>query len=122
LIFLEQNPAISSFDLYRPAREYLKDSAKFQYITIALKAAPHAVSKKHDNNDQLVDLTGSGDITHPPCPAGNKKSKRREEKEKNIGNVTDAIRGSITAHDSNSSASAVVGAALGQFTSLIAEA
>ena len=53
LIFLEQNPSINSFDLYRPAWEFLKDSAKFQSITMALKAAPQG--KKH-MTDELVDL------------------------------------------------------------------
>jgi hypothetical protein len=121
LIFLEQNPAISSFDLYRPAWEFLKDSAKFQSITMALKAAPQG--KKHMT--ESVDLTEPHEtpaVTRASRPMGTKKSKRLEEEEKIINNVTDAIRGNFNAGDGNASAAAVVGAALGQFTNLISEA
>ena len=69
-----------------------------------------------------MDLTESGDITHPPHPIGIKKSKRQEEEGKIIGYVTVAICGSIAKGDGNNSTAAVVGAALGQFTSLISEA
>jgi hypothetical protein len=44
-IFLEKNPSTISFDLYRLAWVFLKDSAKFQSISMAPKAAPHAGSK-----------------------------------------------------------------------------
>ncbi len=69
-----------------------------------------------------MDLTESGDITHPPHPIGIKKSKRQEEEGKIIGYVTVAICGTIAKGDGNNSTAAVVGAALGQFTSLISEA
>jgi hypothetical protein len=122
LIFLEQNPALSSFDLYRPAWEFLKNSAKFQSITMALKAAPQG--KKH-MTDELVDLTEPREtpaVTHASHPMGTKKSKRREEEEKIIDSVTDAIRGSFNTDDGNGSTAAMVGAALGQFTNLISKA
>jgi len=72
-----------------------------------------------------VDLTtdkSKSAVPHLTRPIGNKKSKRREEEEKIISNVTEAIRGSITTVDDNGSTAAVVSAALGQFTSLISEA
>jgi len=89
-----------------------------------LKAAPHYSSKKPAKDD-LVDLTtdkSKSAVPHLTRPIGNKKSKRREEEEKIISNVTEAICGSITTVDGNGSTAAVVGAALGQFTSLILEA
>jgi hypothetical protein len=66
--------------LHHPAWEFLKDTAKFQSITVlALKAAPHAASKKH-MNDELVDLTkstGTPAVIHASRTMDTKKSKRR---------------------------------------------
>jgi len=89
-----------------------------------LKAAPHYSSKKPAKAD-LVDLTTDKCKSAVPDrtrPIGNKKSKRKEEEEKIISNVTEAIRGSITTVGDNGSSAAVLSAALGQFTSLISEA
>jgi len=125
LIFLEQNPSINSFDLYRPAWEYLKDSAKFQSITVALKSAPHAAERKgkSDVSKELSEsnVAPSSAVTRAARPMGQKKSKRHEEEEKIAGNVVDAIRGSMQAGEGNNSASAVLAAALGSFTTLISE-
>ena len=46
LIFLDENPNVSSFDIYRPSWEYLKDCAKFAFITKALQTNPAVCSKK----------------------------------------------------------------------------
>jgi hypothetical protein len=125
LIFLQQNPSINSFDLYHPAWEYLKDSAKFQSITVALKSAPHAAERK-GKSDVSKELSESNvaplsAVTRAARPMGQKKSKRHEEEEKIAGNVVDAIRGSMQAGEGNNSASAVLAAALGSFTTLISE-
>ena len=125
LIFLKQNPSINSFDLYRSAWEYLKDSAKFQSITMALKSTPHAAERKgkSDVSKELSesDVAPSSAVTRAARAMGQKKSKRREEEEKIAGNVVDAIRGSMQAGEGNNSASAVLAAALGSFTTLISK-
>jgi len=64
-------------------------------------------------------LLPSSAVTRTTRPIGQKKSKRREEEEKIAGNVVDAIRGSMQAGEGNNSASAVLAAALGSFTTLI---
>jgi hypothetical protein len=43
-IFLHENKNVKSFDVYRPAWEYLKDTPKFISITTANNAASRAVS------------------------------------------------------------------------------
>jgi hypothetical protein len=53
LIFLDENPNVSSFDIYRPSWEYLKDCAKFASITKALQTNPAVRSKKKQGNPKL---------------------------------------------------------------------
>jgi hypothetical protein len=82
LIFLEQNPLINFFDLYRPAWEYLKNSAKFQSITVALKSAPHAAgTSKSDVSMEVTesDRAALSTVARAARPMGNKKSKCCEE-------------------------------------------
>lgn len=59
LIFLEQNPSISSFDVYRPSWEYLKDSQKFQSIIVALKTAPYVALKNGNKNSDSALKNGN---------------------------------------------------------------
>jgi hypothetical protein len=49
LIFLDENPNVSSFDIYRPSWEYLKDCAKFASITKALQSNPAVRLKKKNS-------------------------------------------------------------------------
>ncbi len=125
MFFLEQNPSINSFDLYHPTWEYLKDSAKFQSITVALKSGPHAAESK-GKSDVPKELTEPDDapsstVTRAARPMGQKKSKCCEKEEKIAGNVINAIRASMQAGEGNNSASAVLATALGSFTTLISE-
>ncbi len=46
LIFLDENPDVTSFDLYRPSWEYLKDCTKFASITKELQTNPAVRLKK----------------------------------------------------------------------------
>jgi hypothetical protein len=69
LIFLEQNPNITSFDIYCPSWEYLKDCAKFLSISKALQTNPSICEKKkRADNTSAVQLfspeetSGSDDV------------------------------------------------------------
>ena len=79
LIFLQQNPDVKSFDIYRPSWEFLKDSAKFQSICIALQVA--AVGQKGSNADDNNDPESNTEstavaVTRASRPMGAKKAKR----------------------------------------------
>ena len=49
LIFLEKNPDVKSFDIYRPSWEFLKSSAKFSTIIAATGLANKFLVKKGEH-------------------------------------------------------------------------
>jgi hypothetical protein len=90
-IFLEQNPNITSFDIYWPSWKYLKDCTTFLSIMKALQTNPSIRDKKkRADNPAAVQLfspegtSGTDDaaVGKNPCPSGSKASKRRVEEEK----------------------------------------
>jgi len=92
---------VSSFDIYRPSLEYLKDSLKFLSITKALQTNPCVRSKKKKGQDpELVTLfspegtSGSDEAANgrTPRPIGNKAAKRKVGEEKIIDNVTSKLK------------------------------
>jgi len=122
LIFLQQNPDVKSFDIYCPSWEFLKDSAKFQSICIALQAA--AVGQKGSNADDNNDPESNTEstavaVTRASRPMGAKKAKRALEEERIIEKVSSAIQGSVSASANNSSASLILTAALDRFTATL---
>ena len=95
LIFLEENPGLASFDIYRPSWEYLKDCPKFISITKALQSNPVVKEKKkrsvsNYNDDEEVSPGGSsGDY---PRPLGNKLAKRKKDEEDIMNNVVSKLK------------------------------
>jgi hypothetical protein len=131
LIFLEQNPNISSFDLYRPSWEFLKDSPKFASITAALASNPciKAATKRKpsitpDNGTELFSPDPNIYTLETPNeresrPIGNKASKRRQEEEKILESVTSKLKDGL--HNNNSGgAGFAIAKAIGDFTNILA--
>jgi hypothetical protein len=124
LIFLEQNPNITSFDIYHPSREYLKDCAKFLSISKALQTNPSICEKKkRADNTSAVQLfspegtSGSDDVAvgKTPRPTGNKAAKRRVEEEKIMENVASKLKDGF----STGSTGTVVAKAITDFSSVL---
>jgi hypothetical protein len=90
---LEQNRSVSSFDIYRPSWEYLKDCPKFLSISRALQANPvvRERKKKHGNEESPCEADNrewKREAKKESRPLGNKASKCRAEEEDIITNVT----------------------------------
>jgi hypothetical protein len=98
LIFLEQNPEVKTFDLYRPSWEFLKDSPKFASITHAHTAACGTASKERKQSLLSTDSTSpETPVLETPTqdtirPIGKKKTKRKQEEDKMIENVTEKLK------------------------------
>jgi hypothetical protein len=123
MIFLEQNPTISSFDIYRPSWTFLNDSSKFTSITRALTSAAAMDDKKkrvsspdESNADSPVIQTL---VTRTTRPIGNKKSKRAAEEKKIIESVCLTLQKELSQGHNAGSSAVVLAAALSQFTNVI---
>lgn len=112
MIFLKQSPGVSSFDLYRPAWEFLKDSQKFISTTRTL-----ANSSIGGN----AEVTPAPDSTNTKRPAGSKAAKRKIEEEKIVENVKDSLKGTLLPKGSstNSSSSALLATAFSHFADML---
>ncbi len=121
LIFLEQNPEVKTFDLYRPSWEFLKDSPKFASITHAQTAASASASKERKQSHLSTDSTSPETPaletpTHDTtCPIGKKRAKRKQEEEKMIENVTEKLKSG-----GQGNAGMVLAGALTQFANVFA--
>jgi len=119
LIFLEENPGLASFDIYRPSWEYLKDCPKFISITKALQSNPVVKEKKkrsvpNYNDDEEVSPGGSsGDY---PRPLGNKLAKRKKDEEDIMNNVMSKLKDGRQELNSSS----VIAHAIKDFSSMMA--
>jgi hypothetical protein len=130
LIFLEQNPNITTFDLYRPSWEFLKDSPKFKSISAALSSNPcvRATNKRKaaispDDGNQLFSPGPNSSTVETPShrdsrPLGKKASKRRQEEDKIIENVSSQLRDGLS-NNPSSDAGIAIANALGHFTTII---
>jgi hypothetical protein len=121
LIFLEQNPSVSCFNIYRPSWEYLQDCPRFTSITRALASNPTVQKKRKKEADDVkveVEEVGSGrekanssssDQTSckEPRPMGTNASKRRAEEERIIENVSGKLKNGFTSTGSAAVASAI---------------
>ena len=124
LIYLEQNPTVGSFDLYRPSWEYLKDSPKFASIMKALQTNPTVREKRRkasaegDQSNREVS-SGNDDMQLEDQkfhrPPGTKAAKRKKEEEGIIENVTTKLK-DITALGGSGPAVAV---AIKDFSSVL---
>jgi hypothetical protein len=114
-MFLSQNPDVKSFDIYRPAWEFLKDAPKFQSIQMALKAGSQQKPETSTTSD-APDSPAKVVTSRASRPPGSKKSKRLLEEEKILANVNNVIQGNV-ARGSGTSSSAMLAAALETFTS-----
>jgi hypothetical protein len=118
LIFLEQNPEVKTFDLYRPAWEFLKDSPKFISITHANNAATTAASKQ-----SLVPTDSSSPDTpaletptqHAMRPMGKKKAKRMQEEDKILDNIKEKL-----SSEGHGNTGMILAGALTQFANVFA--
>jgi hypothetical protein len=121
LIFLEQNPEVKTFDLYRPAWEFLKDSPKFISITHANNAA--TTTAWRERKQSLVPTDSSSPDTpaletptqHTMCPMGNKKAKRIQEEDKILDNITEKL-----SSEGHGNAGMILAGALTQFANIFA--
>jgi hypothetical protein len=121
MIFLEQNPSVSCFNIYRPSWEYLQDCPKFTSITRDLASNPTVQKKRKKEADEVkgeVEEVGSGrekanssssDPTSckEPRPMGTNASKRRTEEERIIENVSAKLKNGFTSTGSVAVASAI---------------
>jgi len=128
LIFLEQNPSVSCFNIYRPSWEYLQDCPKFTSFTRALASNPTVQKKRKKEADDVkveVEEVGSGrekanssssDQTSckEPRPMGTNASKRRAEEERIIENVSAKLKNGFT-----STGSVAVASAINNFSSVL---
>ena len=116
LIFLEQNPDVKSFDLYRPSWEFLKDSPKFRSITMAHNAAVDRTQcRLFSPNGTTESSELETPAEAPPRPLGKKRAKRQQEEEKIITNVTAKLKG-----ETSGTTGAVLAVALSQFANVFA--
>ena len=128
MIFLEQNPSVSCFNIYRPSWEYLQDCPKFTSITRALASNPTVQKKRKKEADEVkveVEEVGSGrekansissdqTLCKEPRPMGTNASKRRAEEERIIENVSAKLKNGFT-----STGSAAVASAINDFSSVL---
>ena len=122
LIFLEQNPSISSFDIYRPSWEYLKDCPKYISISKALQSNPvvRANKKKQPDVCDLVSPEGTSGSDDQKSgrdrrPLGNKLAKRKLEEEHIMDNVATKLKQNVPAGGSGKE----VALAIKDFSSVI---
>ena len=124
LLYLEQNPTVGSFDLYRPSWEYLKDSPKFATIMKALQTNPTVREKKRkasaegDQSNREVS-SGNDDMQLEDQkfhrPPGTKAAKRKKEEEGIIENVTTKLKDTTALGGSG----AAVAVAIKDFSSVL---
>ncbi len=125
LIFLKENIGIKSFDPYRPAWEYLKESPKFISMTAATNAAPRVVSSTVTDDDNFEShVVSAGDMPTASKfsvrPIGNKKAKRMAEEEKIMSNVTAKLKSTLIPATTSTATSAALAGALHKVTHVIA--
>jgi len=125
LIFLKENIGIKSFDPYRPAWEYLKESPKFISMTAATNAAPRVVSSTVTNDDNVESHVVSAEDMPTASkfsvrPIGNKKAKRMAEEEKIMSNVTEKLKSTLIPATTSTATSAALAGALHKVTQVIA--
>ena len=96
LIFLHENKNVKSFDVYRPAWEYLKDTPKFISITTANNAASRAVSSLSSTDASPATELITPQQSLQKRPIGKKSAKRMEDEVKIINTVTDKLKDTIS--------------------------
>jgi hypothetical protein len=110
MIFLQQSPGVSSFDIYRPSWEFLKDSPKFMSITRALTSSSNA-------NVEVTPLPTDSTSGRPP---GTKATKRKMEEERIVDSVKASLKGTVLqSGGSKNSSSELLAAAFGHFAGMI---
>lgn len=120
MLFLEQNPGVSSFDTYKPSWEFLADCPKLLSIMKALQTNPAVREKKKRMDDDGVDdSTPTGTDTDDENqkvsrPIGNRQAKRKKEEEAIIENVTSKLK-----NVSSCGAGSAVAAAINDFSSVL---
>jgi hypothetical protein len=125
LIFLKENIGIKSFDPYRPAWEYLKESPKFISMTAATNAAPRVVSSMVTDDDNVEShAVSAGDMPIASKlsvhPIGNKIAKRMAEEEKILSNITEKLKSTLIPDTTSTATSAALAGALHKVTQVIA--
>ena len=90
LDFLEKNPDVKSFDIYRPTWKVLMNSAKFATITTTHSAAERDLANKRVANSS--EGSPEDDKLVNPRPVDRKKAKRMQEEEHIIKNVAEKLK------------------------------
>jgi hypothetical protein len=124
MLFLEQNPGVFAFEMYKLSWEFLVDCPKFLSIMKALQTNPAVREKKKRMEDDGVDDstptgTDSDDekqkaLEKFPRPSGNKMAKRKKEEEAIIENVTSKLKNVNSAGSGHA-----VAAAINDFSSVL---
>ena len=125
LIFLRENKNIKSFDIYRPAWEFLKDSPKFLSITTATNAAPRTISTVSNDESNNETPPGSEWVTPQASldkrPIGKKLAKRMEQEEKILSNVTEKLKETFNNNNNGNATGTFLASALQCLTTTIAK-
>lgn len=95
LIFLKENEAEKSFDLYRPSWEYLQDKPKFT-VTLGLPSRKREVIQLEEEDDDDDNKENVVEVQEKLHPMGRNSMKRKLEEEKILNSVSKMISNTKT--------------------------
>ena len=120
-MFLEQNPNLGCFDIYKPSWEYLQDCPKFVSIMKSLQSNPNVRDKKKTRaagGQEEGQGSSTDDVVleqRSTRPQGNKAAKRKAEGDLIVENVTTRLKDVA----SSTSSGTAVASAIKDFSSVL---
>jgi hypothetical protein len=120
-LFLEQNPNLGCFDIYKPSWEYLQDCPKFVSIMKSLQSNPNVRDKKKTRaagGQEEGQGSSTDDVVleqRSTRPQGNKAAKRKAEGDLIVENVTTRLKDVA----SSTSSGTAVASAIKDFSSVL---